>query len=61
MTPEPQSAEERQQLEERAERLRHAFRNDPEFMELLRASQEDERAGRFVDLEEVMQRYPAAD
>jgi hypothetical protein len=47
--------------EERAERIRHAFRNDPEVRALLEASQADEREGHVVTLEEVILKYPVAD
>ena len=33
------------------------LRKSPEFLELLRRSQADERAGRYVTHEEVMRKY----
>jgi hypothetical protein len=61
MASEPESAAQRQAREEHAERVRHAFRSDPEFLRLLEASQEDEREGRYVSLDEVLRQHPPAD
>jgi hypothetical protein len=61
MAQDPESAAERQAREEHAERVRHAFRNNPEFLRLLEASQEDEREGRYVSLDDVIRQHPPAD
>ena len=59
MPSEPQTSAERQQREERAERIRAAYRNDPKIINMLKRSQEDERAGRFTTWEELQQKYAA--
>jgi hypothetical protein len=60
MPAEPESADTRRKREEDAERVRHAFRSDPEFMRLLKESKKDEQAGRFVSLDEVLRQHPPA-
>ena len=56
---EPTKAERRARLEARAERVREAFRKMPVFLETLQASQEAEKAGRYVTHEEVVRKYVA--
>jgi hypothetical protein len=58
---EQDGAAKRQVREEYAERVRHAFRCDPAILRLLEASQDDERAGRSVSLNEVLRQHPPAD
>lgn len=58
---EPQSADERTQREEYAERVRDAYRQMPGFTDMLRRSQADVRAGRLIDHEDVLRKHPAAD
>ena len=57
--PLPSPSEYRRLLEERAERIRAEFRANPQINELLLASQEDEREGRYISHEEMLRRYGA--
>jgi hypothetical protein len=54
--PKPSKASRKANLEERAERIRDGFRKLPGFIDTLRASQADVRAGRFAAPEEFRRR-----
>lgn len=56
----PDESQEHARLDERAERLRERFRSNPAFLDMVRRSQEDERAGRYVDQEEIQRKYEIA-
>lgn len=59
MPSDPHTSTERQRQEERAERIRAAYRNDPKVTDMLKRSQADEQAGRFTTWEELQQKHPA--
>jgi hypothetical protein len=52
---------ERVEREEQAERVRDAFRQLPGFVETLRQSQEDEREGRLIPLDDVKREWGVED
>ena len=52
----PVDAEEYDRLEEQAERIRRRFLGNPAFLDIVRRSQEDERAGRVISHEEAVRR-----
>jgi hypothetical protein len=52
----PVDAEEHARLEEQAERIRQRFLSNPDFLEIIRRSQEDERSGRVISHEEAVRR-----
>ena len=57
----PMESDEQASLEERAERIREAFRRMPGFLDTLRASQEAERTGQFTTPEELRRKYQIED
>jgi hypothetical protein len=48
-------------LEERAAAVRAALLHDPAFLDLVRRSEEDIAAGRFVSMAEIERKYLAAE
>jgi hypothetical protein len=44
---------------DRAELIRRWFLNNEAFLKMVRAAQQDERAGRFISLDELKRKYPA--
>jgi hypothetical protein len=58
---EPAQTKKRGRLEERAERIRRGFLERPGFQELVAASEEAERAGRYVTAPEVRRKYQIED
>ena len=57
----PEQSEEHARLEERAEGIRQRFLTNPAFLDIIRRSQEDERAGRFVSHDELTRKHEIED
>jgi hypothetical protein len=57
----PADSGEQAQLDKRSERIRRRFLDDPAFLDMVRRSQEDERAGRLISHEELVRKHEIAD
>lgn len=53
--------DETEKLEERSERMRAALREQPGFLEMIRRSQQVEREGKVLTLEEIKAQFEIAD
>ncbi len=57
----PENSQEHARLEERAQQIRERFLSNPAFLDIIRRSQEDERAGRFASHDDLTQKHEIAD